>query len=121
MGDRRNVLIEYENGLSVVLYTHWGGSELGETLARALVRGRSRWDDTTYLTRIVSCEMVKGSENELTGFGIEPVQTGSACYVESSPGYDFVVNPQARTVAGDDKRTGQGRSFEAFIKEMLPT
>lgn len=64
MGDRGNILIG-----GVYLYTHWGGSELHKILQDALKK-RWRWDDTPYLTRIIFCEMIKGCEEEETGFAI---------------------------------------------------
>lgn len=71
MGDRANVAIRnpHEDGM-VFLYTHWGGYELPRVIQDALKRGRDRWDDAPYLARIVFSEMVKGQENENTGFGI---------------------------------------------------
>ena len=44
--------------------------ELPGIVQEALRRGESRWDDSSYLARIVFCDMVKGHEAELTGFGI---------------------------------------------------
>lgn len=70
MGDRANVYIRNDSSSGVYLYTHWSGSELAATVQSALVRGKSRWTDTPYLTRIIFCEMVKGAEMDLTGFGI---------------------------------------------------
>jgi len=69
MGDRGNILIK-SNGEQVCLYSHWSGGELGETLSRALIRGKSRLDDFQYITRIIFCEMIKGRESELIDFGI---------------------------------------------------
>ena len=69
MGDRANVVIK-SGGEQVCLYTHWNGSELPETVKKALIRGISRRDDFQYLTRIIFCEMVSGSIMETTGFGI---------------------------------------------------
>ena len=77
MGDRGNVYILddlKEDTPGVYLYSHWGGYELPQMVARALVRAdadrQNRWDDAPYLTRIIFCEMVKGYEEETTGFGI---------------------------------------------------
>lgn len=71
MGDRANVLIK-DHGSSVYLYTHWSGTELPQTVAKALARNE-RWDDGQYLARIIFCEMVKGQESEPTGYGISSV------------------------------------------------
>ncbi len=69
MGDRANVILK-SNGEQVCLYTHWYGTELPKTVQTALVRGKSRWEDFQYLSRIVFCEMIQGSVMSETGFGI---------------------------------------------------
>jgi hypothetical protein len=68
MGDRGTIEVK-DNGGRVYLYTHWTGSDLEDTLRRAMVK-RWRWGDGPYLTRIIFCEMVKGEEGGETGFGI---------------------------------------------------
>lgn len=79
MGDRGNVYVhdqygpKLENGerAGVYLYSHWTGSDLPRVVAKALDRGRDRWDDTTYLTRIIFSEITRGEDpNATTGFGI---------------------------------------------------
>jgi predicted nucleic acid-binding protein len=69
MGDRGNIQVIHPMG-SIYLYTHWGGSDVARDLARALDRARDRWDDEMYLTRIIFCEMIRGEEEETTGYGI---------------------------------------------------
>lgn len=72
MGDRANIVVrmnQWENQPEVYLYTHWDGHSLWKTLQTALAK-RWRWDDESYLTRIIFCEMVKGSEEGETGYGI---------------------------------------------------
>jgi len=70
MGDRGNVRVVQSQG-EVWFYTHWTGSELKETVACALARGRSRWNDESYLARIIFCEMLDaGDLRGTTGFGI---------------------------------------------------
>ncbi len=69
MGDRAQIAVRHGKKL-VWLYTHWGGSEIYANLAAALKRGRSRWDDEEYLTRIIFSEMVKDGWEACTGFGI---------------------------------------------------
>ena len=67
MGDRGNIVC---NG--VFMYSHWGGYGLKEQLRNALKRGMSRWDDPSYLARLIFCEMVSASDNLLgtTGYGL---------------------------------------------------
>lgn len=67
MGDRCNVYIK---DADVFLYGHWSGWTVAMTVRDALKRGRERWSDSPYLARVVLCEMVRGSEMDLTGFGI---------------------------------------------------
>ena len=71
MGDRANIEVRGDGG-SVFFYTHWTGSELPDVLQKALVRGRDRWRDPVYLARVIFCEMVRGDELSITGFGISP-------------------------------------------------
>jgi hypothetical protein len=72
MGDRAQLaVIDGDGPARVYLYTHWHGTELPETLKAALIRGKSRWDDSSYLTRIIFNEMTKGNEMGETGFGID--------------------------------------------------
>jgi len=52
MGDRANVRIK-DSGGTFHLYTHWSGTELPETVRQALLRGKDRWDDEQYLSRII--------------------------------------------------------------------
>lgn len=68
MGDRANVAIQGPNG-RVYLYTHWRGMELPEIVRRALAR-RQRWEDPSYLARIVFCQMVRDEVDGVTGYGI---------------------------------------------------
>jgi len=53
----------------VVLYTHWTGHSLPETLRVALAK-KWRWNDHAYLTRIIFDTMTAGQHDEETGFGI---------------------------------------------------
>ncbi len=103
MGDRRNIVVEFSDTNSVALYTHWTGTGLGKTLKFGLTAGKHRWDDPTYLTRIIFSRMIERSLLEETGYGIEPFTTGSSMYCEASPGYDFLVKPETKTVEVNGK------------------
>lgn len=83
MGDRANVKMLMEEGGNspIYLYTHWGGTELAETVRDALRRGESRWADGPYLARIIFSEMTKGRESSLTGFGIAPFICDNQHYI----------------------------------------
>jgi hypothetical protein len=65
--------MDYGKGQKVVIYTHWGGSNMASDLAEALARGQSRWDDVTYLARVIVSGFCGGAGiNEVTGIGIAP-------------------------------------------------
>lgn len=53
----------------LVLYTHWRGSDIRQTLQSALKRGQERWEDPSYLARIIFCALI-GSDSGITGFGL---------------------------------------------------
>ena len=74
MGDRGNLILHYEEGNKIYFYTHWSGSALPKILKKALKRGKDRWNDEPYLSRILFCEMVKDDISGNTGFGISPYQ-----------------------------------------------
>jgi len=74
MGDRAVIVIEKDNsGLfphEIYFYTHWRGSEIKEILQDALKRGKERWDDGSYLARIIFCSLIGDKKDTTTGFGI---------------------------------------------------
>lgn len=54
----------------VYLYTHDGGTNLLRDVQRAL-RRRARWNDPSYLTRMIFDEMTAGRQGSETGAGID--------------------------------------------------
>jgi len=84
MGDRANVAVRGWSAEEppVYLYTHWGGFELPEVVRRALdsPEGHGRWDDPSYLARIVFEHMVRDAFSLETGFGISTTPAGDAEY-----------------------------------------
>ena len=71
MGDRAQIEIRqpYDETVSIYLYTHWAGGEVHTRLANALRKGKSRWSDSGYITRIIM-NGLQGFDRETTGFGI---------------------------------------------------
>lgn len=105
MGDRRQVIIQ-EGSDKIVLYTHWGGSELPDVVRDSLLRGKERWDDAPYLSRIIFCDMIKDRERGLTGFGIWSSEMDS-----EYP--DVYVDVGNQTVSiGEEKK-----SFAQYVSE----
>jgi hypothetical protein len=86
MGDRANtVVLDTFTDEAVFLYGHWSGSDLPETVRKALdsTAGRSRWKDSAYLARIVFDAMSAGEQGAETGFGIATRPPDNE--------YDFIV------------------------------
>lgn len=92
----------------IYFYTHWSGSDLPQILASALSRGRSRWDDSSYLNRIIFSEMTKDEKwDELTGFGIT-----SCGQIDSQT--NLIVDHKTQTVEYKNKKY----PFEDFIQRF---
>jgi hypothetical protein len=98
MGDRGQVEVREaykgEGTRSVYFYTHWGGSELEDTLRRGLRKAcdAGRLSDTPYLNRIIFCEMVKGDVDGVLSYGISPTPT------DFEDDHTYLVNADALTV-----------------------
>lgn len=110
MGDRANIVIQEEKGGKIYLYTHWAGTELPATLQAALRRGKDRWDDESYLARIIFCEMVKGQEMTEAGYGISTYEGDNdrdAC---------LIVYPKTQTV----EWKGNVWGFQDFVVAVNP-
>lgn len=98
MGDRGNVLIkENAEDKGIYLYTHWSGTELPDVVKSALARGKGRWGDTPYLTRIIFSDMIRDDIDGETGYGI-----GSHEVDGNHP--TIILNDGAHTVTIEDVR-----------------
>lgn len=106
MGDRANVQVKSASTGSVFLYTHWGGTELSQTVRRALAR-QQRWNDAQYLARIIFDTMTEGDHGAETGFGI------SAKLIDGDAKV-LVVDCDAQTVT---LHNGWERTFDDYIAE----
>lgn len=104
MGDRANIMIKEEGGGEIYLYSHWGGYDLPRVLANALDRGRGRWNDEPYLSRIIFSEMVKDQIEEDTGYGLSTYRTDWEYD-------DLIVDVKSQRVNG----RGEGMSFDEFV------
>ena len=61
----------------VVLYTHWGANEMEDDLRNVLSR-RERWNDFSYLSRMIFSRMIRNNINGETGYGIMTDNAGDA-------------------------------------------
>ena len=75
MGDRGNLVMVESTGKEIYFYTHWDGYNLPSILQAALKRGKGRWEDETYLARIILSEMIQHSVLDNTGYGISTYET----------------------------------------------
>ncbi len=74
MGSRGNIKTTCKDGKAPIwFYTHWQGHKTPELLQKALQVGQSRWDDESYLNRIIFQTMVALAIDETTGFGISTI------------------------------------------------
>lgn len=131
MGDRGNIVVRQDsktNRDDVWFYSHWGGCQMLEDLQTALKR-RVRWDDTSYLARIIFCQMIGKNTKDETGFGI-------SCTIQDNEHPIVVVDVEAKSVfvvpekrlvdhrlpdTLDAKDTTHAWTFEEFIAlDALP-
>ena len=103
MGDRGNVRVG-----GVYLYTHWGGTDIPGDVQRALKTGW-RWDDTSYLARIIFEEMVGDDRGTETGFGIDASEG-----VSNNPLVTVSCNEQRVSYA-----SGESWSFQEYVAADL--
>jgi hypothetical protein len=106
MGDRANIIIQYEGGQQIFFYTHWNGYRLPDLLKEALVQGRSRWDDPSYLARIIFCAMVHDANDSRTGFGISPRLTDNE--------HDFLIVDTVNNLVGISETTDLSAAHTTF-------
>ncbi len=83
MGCRGTIEI-WENGAApkdeekpVVLYTHWGAKEMEDDLRDVLSR-KVRWNDPSYLSRMIFSKMIRSDIEGETGYGIMTCNIGDA-------------------------------------------
>ena len=116
MGDRRNIIVKGE-GMSLAFYTHWTGSDSINDIAIALDRGVTRWNDFGYFARVMFNVMTRHDTLGTTGFGIYPVVNGESP-MESTPGYDPIVDLDSQTVTVEGKSYSFGSIIDAYFHKV---
>jgi len=119
MGDRAEVRIKpsYGDNGEVYLYTHWGGYALPATVAAALDRGCGRWGDTSYLSRIIFSEMIRGDVEGDTGYGISAQgmqDTHTQVFVDDDA-QEVTIHRRTFSPPYEDWIPGVAMSYEDFI------
>ena len=74
MGSRAQVEVQQEPH-SVFLYTHWGADEILQDTIKGIIKGKLRWNDPTYLTRVLFDSLRKNDDSTLN-YGIGTFQAG---------------------------------------------
>jgi len=107
MGDRGNIVVVngFDPDSKVYLYTHWSGSQLPQIVWNAMRTraARNRWNDESYLTRIVFNHLQGDDRGEL-GFGIA---------ARIGDGTDQIVEINCHTQRVTIE--GQSWSFQEFV------
>jgi len=86
MGDRGNIVLDFNRDplvrhgeetvySDIYLYTHWNGYIIQHILASALDKGCGRWNDPSYLARIIFNRLTSSDPDGETGFGLSPYET----------------------------------------------
>ena len=85
MGARAQIEVK-QKPYSVFLYTHWGADTILQDTIQGMIKGKSRWSDSTYLTRILFDSLKKPASAangkvlddaySTTGYGIGTFQAG---------------------------------------------
>ena len=105
MGDRGNiVIVDANNKPKLWFYTHWSGSELPDLVRKALIKGKDRWSDPSYLNRVLFQTMLDG-DTDITGFGIDTKQ--------GDGGTEVYICHEKKTVKLEGLPT---YSFEDYVK-----
>ena len=119
MGDRGNIVISDPPYGAVVLYTHWRGDQIGQ-IAKSVLARRDRWNDSSYLARIMLDEMT-GRADETTGFGISAwpnIQDNEHELIVLDCAAQRIVRvPEGffPTASAPAITEDQGMSFEAYV------
>lgn len=117
MGERSNVRMLYDTGDEIFFYTHWGGEQLPYIVQEALAYNK-RWNDPSYLSRIIFSRMIEDDILGFTGYGISP-------YIVDHDNYWSIItvdteNKRILFYSRNDPETNRYEwSFEEYI-ELRP-
>ena len=107
MGDRGIVKLVFENSSQICIYSHWEGSNL-VSLVREAIAKKWRWDDPTYLARIIVDYVTKSGRDKEDSWGL-------ATSENDCDGTVAIVVYLARNTVNWD---GIERSFESFLTRI---
>ena len=133
MGDRLNIQLIYtsfeDEVQSLHIYSHWGGHRiLSRGLSDAIQAGRGRWDDQSYLGRIILSQLVGEDWNQNLSWGLSPDYVDSEypdlkVYLKQNivvyAGIPYSFDEIAEDVAWSDR--AYGRAYRNFEKTYVDT
>lgn len=102
MGDRAMAEIKTEGG-SLFFYTHWGGFDLPENAAKAIVKAQPRANDLPYETRIIVDQLTKEGRDQETGFGLMLDDNAGDEYNNDKPSVIIDLITRDLTIKRDNK------------------
>jgi hypothetical protein len=116
MGNRNSIVIQEQDAYGVdanplYLYSHWHGQELDQVVATALNRGRSRRNDSAYLTRIIVSDLLREDLDGTTGFGISQIP-------QDHDDSNHMIFINFRTHGLEIRRNNQTYTLEEFVAEF---
>lgn len=122
MGDRGNIAIIQSDQDQVWLYSHWGGHGLPKLLKAGLTKGKERWDDPSYLAKIIiGAAVPAGNWDKETGYGISCRMQDNEhpINVVDIPKQRVYTLPESQLVDGKVPKNYQpeeSQTFEQFIE-----
>jgi hypothetical protein len=116
MGNRNSIVIQEQDSYGVntnplYLYSHWHGQELDQVVATALHRGKSRRNDSAYLTRIIISDLLRDDIDGTTGFGISQIPQD-----HDDPNHMIFINFKIHGL--EIRRAGLEYTLEGFVQEF---
>lgn len=100
MGTRTDIKLVYENGGKIYLYSHWQYPDDLKKVIKSVLQRKLRWDDYSYLARMIFSAMVREEIDAETGYGLSLNEMGT---------YEVVVDLVKQTV--------DGIPYEEFINQ----
>ena len=116
MGNRNSIVIQEQDAYGVAtnplyLYSHWHGQELDQVVAKALHRGKSRRNDSAYLTRIIISDLLRDDIDGTIGFGISQIP-------QDHDSYNHMIFINFKIHGLEIRRAGLEYTLEGFVQEF---
>lgn len=78
MGVRTDVKLKYGGKNVIYLYSHWDEVDYLKDIIREVLKRQLRWDDSSYLARMIFSAMVKDDIDGETGYGLSLNASGDS-------------------------------------------